>query len=180
MTAVLPAAYQPLPFAPARGVPQRLQVQVAGRALTVILVAMTADLVGLLYTARTQVLVDGAADSAPRATSVGADPRAGFTAGPPGALDTAAVRPYLIVADSGRLIGSAPVIVGRPMPFGSTESSGLRVEVLVAELRLAAGSLIGPADVGARIVAGIRDSSAGGLRHLHPAPPKGNPYDLLV
>ncbi|NEW69882.1 hypothetical protein [Streptomyces rhizosphaericus] len=181
MTTVLPAGFQPLPFAPARGVPQQIQVQVGSRALTVVLAAIPGDLIGLLSRPRTQVVVDGTREHTPHEGPAPDDPRAAFTAAPPEVLSSVAVRPYLIVVEAGRVIGSAPVIVGRPMAFGSSESSGLVVEVLVARLLLAAGSLIEPADIGSEILAGIRDRGSGSPRPQRPAPPsEGNPYDLLV
>ncbi|TMV00045.1 hypothetical protein [Streptomyces sp. DASNCL29] len=161
MTHVLPAGFRPLPFNPAGSLPQQVQAQAGGRALSVTLVAMTADLVGTLAPDRTRLVVDGTEEEAPRNTIVD-DPRAGFTAAPPQTLGSAAVRPYLVVLDAGRVIGSAPVVIGRPMPFGTSEGSGLVMEILFLDLRLAAGSLVEPADVGSRILAGYRERGTGG------------------
>lgn len=214
MTAVLPAGWTPLPFVPERGVPQQAQARVGGRTVSVILAAVGADLVALLAAPGTVPVVDGSAESAPRLSLV-ADARAAFTAAPPGVLDAGAVRPYLIVAEAGRLIGSAPVVVGRPLVFATWGTSGapgrpgvtgtsaapgasgtpapaattgddvagpgLRVELLVAELTLAAGSLVGPVAAGSSIVVGVRDRAAGRPRPLLPVTaPEGKPYDLLV
>ncbi|MFG3497637.1 hypothetical protein [Streptomyces sp. NPDC047928] len=191
MTLVLPAGFRPLPFNAALGLPQQVRVQVGRRALTVTLVALTADIVGALTAEPTRTVVDGAEEFTPREAPDGEEGRpdgergngvrTGLTASPPGALDTAAVRPYLVVLEAGRLIGSAPVVVGRPLAFGSSAGTGLVIEILVAELVLAAGALVEPAEVGSRVLAGFRE-------HGGSAPPparlvradEGSPYDLLV
>ncbi|MGW0409760.1 hypothetical protein ACWDZX_00325 [Streptomyces collinus] len=179
MTQVLPAGYSPLPFNPALGLPQQVQVTAGGRSLAVSLVAVTADLVATLTAPPVAPVVDGASEESRRTQSVG-DPRAVLAAPPPPALDGSAVRPYLVVVDAGRVLGSAPVVVGRPMVFGTSASSGLLLEVLFLDLRLAAGSLVEPGDVGSRILAGFRDpavSSAG--RPRQPLAFEGDPHDHL-
>jgi hypothetical protein len=180
VTSVLPAGFSPLPFNAARGLPQQVRVTANGRALAVTLVAMTGDIVGTLVLDRTRVVVDGAEEQAPRDASRERDVRAGLTAQPPDALGSAAVRPYLVVLDGGQVIGSAPVVVGRPMAFGTSQTAGLVIEVLVTELRLAAGALVEPGDVGSRIVAGFREAGAGGPPLRTAVPREGNVHDLLV
>ncbi|MFE1438644.1 hypothetical protein [Streptomyces sp. NPDC058739] len=180
MTSALPAGFSPLPFNPARGLPQQVRVTANGRALAVTLVAMTGDIVGTLTLDRTRVVVDGAEEHATRDASREPDVRAGLTARPPDALGSAAVRPYLVVLDGGRVIGSAPVVVGRPMAFGTSQTTGLVIEILVTELRLAAGALVEPGDVGSRIVAGFREAGAGGPPLRGAVPREGNVHDLLV
>ncbi|MFF0792252.1 hypothetical protein [Streptomyces spiralis] len=184
MTSVLPAGFSPLPFNPARGLPQQVRVTANGRLLSVTLVAMPGDILGPLSLDRTRAVVDGSEEQAPRGAS-GEDQeedglRAGLTAQPPDALSSAAVRPYLVVVDEGRVIGSAPVVVGRLMAFGTSPATGLVVEVLVTELRLAAGALVEPGDVGSRIVAGFREAGAGGPPPRSAVPQEGNVHDLLV
>lgn len=184
MTSALPAGYSPLPFNPARGLPQQVRVTANGRLLAIILVAMTGDIVGTLALDRTRAVVDGTEEQTPRG-AFGVDPdedgvRAGLTAPPPDALGSAAVRPYLVVVDGGRVIGSAPVVVGRPMAFGTSQATGLVVEVLVTELCLAAGALVEPGDVGSRIVAGFREAGAVGPPLRPAVPQEGNVHDLLV
>lgn len=179
MTRVLPAGYSPLPFNPALGLPQQVQVTAGGRALTVSLVAMTADLVATLTMEPTALVVEGAQEEARRPTSA-ADARAALAAPPPESSTTAAVRPYVVVVDAGRVIGSAPVVVGRPMPFGTSASSSLLLEVLFLDLRLAAGSLVQPGDVGSRVLAGVWLPAADSpVRIRQPEHPEGDPYDLL-
>ncbi len=93
--------------------PQRVHVRAGRRALTVTLVALTADLVGALTAEPARTVVDGRAESAPRPGPPAGTPpdvwarlregtRAGLTAPVPGALDSAAVRPYLVVLEAGR------------------------------------------------------------------------------
>lgn len=184
MTLVLPAGFRPLPFNAALGLPQQVHVQAGRRALTVTLVALTADIVGALTAEPVRTVTDGAEESAPRGSPIGEDGkgiRAGLTAPPPGALETAAVRPYLVVLEAGRLIGSAPVVVGRPLAFGSSADTGLVIEILVAELVLAARALVEPAEVGSRILAGFRERGGGMPLPARPArADEGSPYDLLV
>lgn len=64
-TLVLPAGFEPLPFNAALGMPQRVHVRAGRRALTVTLVALTADLVGALTAEPARTVVDGRAESAP-------------------------------------------------------------------------------------------------------------------
>ncbi|MEU6273019.1 hypothetical protein ABZ871_11495 [Streptomyces populi] len=180
MTSILPAGFSPLPFNPARGLPQQVRVTANGRALAVTLVAMTADIIGALALERTRVVVDGTAELAPRDASAGEGVRAGLTAQPPDAAGSAAVRPYLVVLDGGQVIGSAPVVVGRPQAFGTSETVPLVIEVLVTECHLTAGALVEPGDVGSRIVAGFREAGAGGPPPRSAAPREGNVHDLLV
>ncbi|MEU2391309.1 hypothetical protein [Streptomyces sp. NPDC007369] len=184
MTLVLPAGFSLLPFNAALGLPQQVHVQAGRRALTVTLVALTADFVGALTAEPTRTVIDGAEESAPRRAPAGGGRegvRTGLTAPAPGALDPAAVRPYLVVLEAGRLIGSAPVVVGRPLSFGSTSETGLVIEILVAELDLAARALVEPADVGSRILAGFRERGGGTPPPTQPVrADEGSPYDLLV
>lgn len=180
MTSALPTGFSPLPFNPARGLPQQVRVTANGRALAVILVAMTDDIVGTLTLDRTRVVVDGTAELAPRDASGEEGVRAGLTARPPDAAGSAVVRPYLVVLDGGQVIGSAPVVVGRPMAFGTSQAAGLVIEVLVTEFRLTAGALVEPGDVGSRIVAGFREAGAGGPPPRPAVPREGNVHDLLV
>ncbi|KOU61522.1 hypothetical protein ADK57_27615 [Streptomyces sp. MMG1533] len=179
MTRVLPTGYSPLPFSPDLGLPQQVQVRASGRSLAVKLVALTADLVATLTAPPTTPVVTDAQEESRRLASLG-DPRAALTAPPPPGLDGAAVRPYLVVVDADRVVGSAPVVVGRPMAVGTSADSGLLLEVLFVDLFLAAGSLVEPGDVGSRILAGFRDPAAGhAVRPRRPAAPEGDPHDLL-
>jgi hypothetical protein len=160
----VPAGYTPLPFAPARGVPQTVPFDVGAVRLRLTIVASLTDVPALRSLPATEVLFDGRADERRRPVSVPGDPRARFVAAPPETLAPSVLRPRLVVSDGATTLGSRPILVGTPIVVGTVEPSPLRVEVVFDSLVLTVGTLSQPGELGGSITAGIRIRDRGVAR----------------
>lgn len=151
--------FVPLPFDPARGVPQTVPAEVAGHHLRVTLAVAATDLPGLVATSPTAVLVDAAARGLVRRETVPDDAEDRFRSPAPATLSPEVLRPLLMVRENDRLLGVRPAHPRTVLRFGSAGHGGLVAELRVDSLLLLAGSLTRPGALGGAIRIGIRRPS---------------------
>ncbi|WP_420451182.1 hypothetical protein [Ilumatobacter sp.] len=155
----------PIPIVAARGVPQTVPVDAAGRRFSVTLSASVADVPALRSIAATDVLVDAVAEQQHTRNSVPGDARSWMVGAAPSTVSADLVRPHLAVREDGVLLGSRPVIVGRELVYGHNEGSPLVIKVTVQECTLTAASLIRPGETGGRFAAELRICTSGVSRN---------------
>lgn len=162
----LPVGFSPLPFDPARGVPQVVPLPGPVPGLRVALVAAAADLARLMSAAAEQVVHDVAvrrvrvSDTAPAHGDQSAHLAAhrtavaGFVAAPRDSLDPAAVPVWLVVSGASGVHRCWPAVPGRPL--GVRGDGRFLGDLWIDELRLAAGSLVRGGECGSRLAIGWR------------------------
>jgi hypothetical protein len=177
----LPEGYAEVPLRADGGVPQAASVDLGGRRARVTIAALVPDLAAVLDADPHTVVVDGTDRSSRPADEVDvpADARAWMATPAPTTLSTGAVRLVLAVHVGETLVGAVSPVVGVPVrlaaaPVGADQdpstATGLVVEVVVVDLVVAAGNLVGPGRFGSRLVVGARRMDQGVLR-ARPLPP---------
>lgn len=148
--------FVPLPFDPARGVPQTVPAEVGGHHLRVTLALAATDLPALVATSPTATLVDVGAHGLRRRAKVPADESDRFRSPAPATLSADVLRPVLMVREADHLLGVRLALAGTVLRFGSVEQGGLVAEARVDTLVLPAGSLVNPGALGGSIRIGVR------------------------
>jgi len=175
----LPLGFARLAFVDSGGFPQTVPFPVGPHRVRVTLVVLVADLPALLSTDHTEVLLDLAADAHVRPASTPTDHGAHYRGASPGSLTSAVVRPYLYVRDGDELVTSRPAVAGRAL--ACSVSGARRVELWVDKLRITAGNLRQPGELGSVITIGVRAADQGRDRLDLPTPlEEEDPYGLLA
>lgn len=175
----LPIGFAQLAFVDSGGFPQTVPFSLGPHRIRVTLVVLVADLPSLLSTDHTEVLLDLVADAHVRPASTPTDHGAHYRGASPGSLTSAVVRPYLYIRDGDQLVASRPVVTGRAL--ACSVSGARRVELWVDQLRVAAGNLRQPGELGSVITIGIRAADQGRDRlDLPTTTEEEDPYGLLA
>lgn len=162
----LPDGWTPLPFDPARGVPQVVPLPGPVPGLRAAVVAGTADLARLLSAPTGQVVHDTGERLLTSGPAAGPDVGtpahvatvdravAAFTAAAPDSLATSTVGVWIVVTAGSTVHCTWPALPGRALPVRG--DGRLLGDLWIDELRLAAGSLVRPGEHGSRIAVGWR------------------------